>query len=230
MSAKTDDNDEIEFSVFERQLKAPFSPHKIKWRVADFRGSSSEALYYIDARDVMDRLDEVFGIGRWTTEYTDMETRCVCKLSVSFHGGWGWVHKSDVGTPSTFESEKGMYSDALKRAAVQLGIGRYLYDDEIFERRRFPVENKRFTKEANEEIYQIVEKHYRLYTNPKASLLNALFQSATNLADLKAHYANNKALVEELKEQDAESAQYIAKLYKRRGSTLKRIEEQNNNG
>jgi len=35
--------------------------------------------------------------------------------------------RSDVGTPANTEPVKSAYSDALKRAAVQWGIGRYLY-------------------------------------------------------------------------------------------------------
>jgi hypothetical protein len=224
MTAKTEESDDATFEILEKQLKAPFSPNQIKWRASNFNGNKSSALLYLDARDVMDRLDEVFGIGRWTTEYTDLETRCVCKLSVSFNG-WGWVHKSDVGTQSTFEGEKGMYSDALKRAAVQFGVGRYLYDDGILESKSFATSNKRFTKEADEEIYTLVELHYRTYANPKANLLLALFTSATTFKELKTYYSDNKGVVDELKEEDSEAALFVANIFKKRGSALKRIEE-----
>ena len=49
-------------------LKAPFPPNRIKWRASNFRGGKSTALLYIDARDVMERLDEVVGINNWMTE------------------------------------------------------------------------------------------------------------------------------------------------------------------
>ena len=220
--------------TLERQLKAPFPPNRIKWRASNFRGNKSQALLYLDARDVMDRLDEVFGMERWSTEYTDLESRCVCKLSVAFvptsNNGEPsyfseWVSKSDVGTQSTFEGEKGMYSDALKRAAVQFGIGRYLYDDDILGGKSFATSDKAFTKEANNEIYQIVESHYRVYSNPKSNLLKALFESATTFAELKSHYSDNKAVVEELKKEDAEAAAFVGAIFKRRGSALKKVEE-----
>lgn len=224
MSGKTEESDDANFDFIERQLKAPFSPNRIKWRASNFNGSSSQALLYLDARDVMDRLDEVFGIGRWSTEYSDLETRCVCKLGVSFNG-WGWVHKSDVGTQSTFEGEKGMYSDALKRAAVQFGVGRYLYDDNILEGKSFSTSNKRFTKEANDEIYLMVEAHHRSYSNPQANLLKALFQSATTYAEITSYYKDNKSVVEELKAADSEAAAYVGKIFKQRAGALKRVEE-----
>ncbi len=43
--------------------------------------------------------------------------------TLTVHG----VSKSDVGTASQWEASKGCASDALKRAAVHFGIGRYLY-------------------------------------------------------------------------------------------------------
>ena len=224
MTAQTEEADSAAFEVAEKQLKAPFSPNKIKWRASNFNGNKSSALLYLDARDVMDRLDEVVGVGRWTTDYTDLETRCVCKLSVSFNG-WGWIHKSDVGTQSTFEGEKGMYSDALKRAAVQFGVGRYLYDDNILENKSFEISSKRFTKEASDEIYKLVELHYRTFANAKANLLLALFQAATTFKELKQYYSDNKGVVDELKAEDSGAALYVATIFKQRGSALKRIEE-----
>jgi hypothetical protein len=38
-----------------------------------------------------------------------------------------WVWKSDCGTESQVEKQKGEASDAFKRAAVMWGIGRFLY-------------------------------------------------------------------------------------------------------
>jgi len=213
--------------VAEAGLKAPFAPNKIKWRAADFRGNQSSALLYLDARDVMDRLDEVVGINNWMTEYTDIENRCVCKLSVRYDNDFDWVLKSDLGTQSTFEGDKGMYSDALKRAAVQHGIGRYLYDDTILGSKRFPLENKKFTKEADEMIMAEVATHYRLFTNQKAVLLNTLFKSAMTYETIMEYYEENKSLVKELKEEDAIAAKAVGDSFKQWAKALKGME---NNG
>ena len=130
-----------------------------------------------------------------------------------------------MGTQSTFEGEKGMYSDALKRAAVQFGVGRYLYDDNILENKSFEISSKKFTKEANDEIYKLVELHYRTFANAKANLLLALFQAATTFKELKQYYTDNKGVVDELKAEDSGAALYVATIFKQRGSALKRIEE-----
>jgi len=49
----------------ERELKKPFPVIKIKWR----KGGGNKDLAYIDARDVMDRLDAIFGIAGWQVAY-----------------------------------------------------------------------------------------------------------------------------------------------------------------
>lgn len=52
-----------------------------------------------------------------------------CTLQVKIEGVW--ISKSDVGSPSeqpdAHDRVKASVSDALKRAAVKFGIGRYLY-------------------------------------------------------------------------------------------------------
>ena len=55
----------------ERQLKAPFPPEHIK-----SRPMGGKKLHYIDARNVMDRLDEVVGMGEWRDQY---RTRFSCE-------------------------------------------------------------------------------------------------------------------------------------------------------
>lgn len=215
----------VKVAVVETGLKSPFAPNKIKWRAADFRGGKSSALLYLDARDVMDRLDEVVGINNWMTEYTDIENRCVCKLSVRYDNDFDWVLKSDLGTQSTFEGDKGMYSDALKRAAVQHGIGRYLYDDSILGSERFPLDNKKFTKESDEMITKLVTYHYRMFTNQRAVHLNTLFSSAMNYKTIMEYYDLNKDVINELKEEDVVAAKAVGDSFKKWAKALKSMEE-----
>ena len=120
-----------------------------------------------------------------------------------------------------------MYSDALKRAAVQHGIGRYLYDDSILGKKRFPLDNKKFTKEADEMIMTEVATHYRLFTNQKAVMLNTLFKSAMTYKTIMEYYEENKSLVSELKEEDAVAAKAVGDSFKNWAKALKGME---NNG
>lgn len=109
-------------------LKSPFPPDRISWRV----GSTSKdkkkglALAYIDARDVMQRLDEVCGPENWQCDYPHAAQKTVCRIGIKVNGEWIW--KSNGAGDSDIEAEKGALSDAFKRAAVLWGIGQYLYD------------------------------------------------------------------------------------------------------
>jgi hypothetical protein len=112
------------------QLAAPFPPDQISWRVGtvfnkDGTESTAMVLAYLDARDVMDRLDEIVGPENWQCEYTHAHTKTVCKIGIKVAGEWVW--KADGAGDSDVEAEKGALSDAFKRAAVRWGIGRYLY-------------------------------------------------------------------------------------------------------
>ena len=118
--------------IFDR-LKAPFPPDQISWRVQSVakswtpeKGGKGLALCYIDARDVMDRLDEVVGADCWQDEYPTVGTTTVCRISIKMPNG-DWVHREDGAGATDVEAEKGSLSDAFKRCAVKWGIGRYLY-------------------------------------------------------------------------------------------------------
>jgi len=105
-------------------LAAPFAPGVVKQR----KGPKSKMLEYIDARDVMDRLDKVIKPENWKDEYLPgPEGGILCKLSIMISGEW--VSKSDVAENTNIAPVKGGCSDAFKRAAVKWGIARYLYQD-----------------------------------------------------------------------------------------------------
>jgi len=113
------------------RLKAPFDPKVIHWRVGAttakkegvkaWEATSGIALAYVDARDVMKRLDDVCG-DYWQVEYPF--DGC-CRIGVKIGDEWIW--RSNGAGDTDVEAEKGRYSDAFKRAAVLWGVGRYLY-------------------------------------------------------------------------------------------------------
>ena len=108
-------------------LKEPFPIDVIHWRVGATTKEKDKgiALAYIDARDVMKRLDEVMGIDGWQCKYQVEGNVAVCELSLKINGEW--ITKSDGAGETDYEGEKGKLSDAFKRAAVRFGVGRYLY-------------------------------------------------------------------------------------------------------
>jgi hypothetical protein len=110
------------------ELKAEFPRGAISWRAQSLNkeGTSAMALAYIDARDVMARLDDVCGPAGWQCRYPHAGAKTVCEIGVWHNDQWIW--KADGAGDSDIEAEKGALSDAFKRAAVRWGIGRYLYD------------------------------------------------------------------------------------------------------
>ncbi len=112
------------------RLVAPFGVADVKFKPAVVSNGQALALAYVSARAIQDRLDSVFGPGGWQDEYDCLPSgSVVCRLRCLIEGTW--VTKCDVGSPSEQPDEgdrtKAAFSDALKRAAVKFGIGRYLY-------------------------------------------------------------------------------------------------------
>lgn len=117
------------------KLAAPFDADNVSWRVGtvsnkEGRDPTGLALAYLDARDVMDRLDVVCGPAGWACSYSHANGKTVCDISIRVSrsdGSAEWVSKADGAGDTDIEAEKGALSDAFKRAAVRWGIGRYLY-------------------------------------------------------------------------------------------------------
>jgi hypothetical protein len=123
-------------SVWEimQALAAPFREGTVSWKPQTLSKDGAKALAcaYIDARVVMSRLDEVLGIDNWQDSYDFLPDGSVlCRLQIRLPGG-EWIVKSDVGSESDQKDigdrHKAAVSDALKRAAVKVGVGRFLYD------------------------------------------------------------------------------------------------------
>ena len=111
-------------------LAAAFAPSEVKFKPGAVSGTRALALPYVDSRVVQDRLDEVLGLDGWQDQYTPLpDGSVVCELRCRIGGEW--IVKTDVGGPSEQpdggDRLKAAFSDALKRAAVKFGIGRYLY-------------------------------------------------------------------------------------------------------
>lgn len=116
-------------------LVRPFAPAEIKSRP----GRGGLKFSYVDARVVGIRLDEAFGPFGWsfTVAVVDLAAAVVKgTLTVTFPADETnparVVVREDFGYPNNpddpeAEGLKSASSDALKRCAVQLGIGRHLY-------------------------------------------------------------------------------------------------------
>jgi hypothetical protein len=110
-----------------RKLKPSEIQVKVKQFVNKGDSWSVLCLLYKNARVDMAILDEVFGPKNWEKRYELVNGNLFCTVSVWDEAKSAWVSKSDVGTESDTEAEKGEASDAFKRACTNWGIGRELY-------------------------------------------------------------------------------------------------------
>ncbi len=108
------------------------TPADVELRVAQIQqttyGTYVTLLCYKDARCDMNILDEVFGKTNWKRTHEVLNGNLFCILSIWDEEKQQWVPKEDVGTESNTEATKGQASDSFKRASVNVGIGRELYD------------------------------------------------------------------------------------------------------
>lgn len=109
------------------KLSAPFLPSEIEWRIGATNKdkTSGIALPYITNRAIMNRLDETVGITNWKNEFYIQDKSKICGISIRINNEW--ITKYDGADDTNIEATKGGISNAMKRAAVQWGIGRYLY-------------------------------------------------------------------------------------------------------
>ena len=153
-----------------------------QWRVQSFSKNypTAQCVAYIDARDVMDILDEVVGQENWQCDYKEVKGNMYSGIGIYLNGQWIW--KWDCGTESNTEAEKGEASDSFKRSAVKWGVGRFLYDmpiqylktDKKKEGNNFP----NLIDESGQKIRDLTE-----YLNNKLIKKRGNYSSGQKLAD-----------------------------------------------
>lgn len=117
---------------------------EIECRVQQVTDKSLVLLLYKNARCDMNILDETVGAENWQREHYECKGNLFCRVSLNIHfddlnSPIVWVSKSDCGTESNTEKEKGEASDSFKRACVNWGIGRELYTAPLI---RIPLTDK----------------------------------------------------------------------------------------
>ncbi len=118
------------------QLRRPPAPGAVRFKIQNTTDAAAQIASYVDARLVFDRLDHVCG-GRWWATFEPLPKALVpppvdddgqllrhppvfVRCQLTLYG----VTRQDVGDG---HDPKAAFSDAIKRAAVQFGIGRALY-------------------------------------------------------------------------------------------------------
>ncbi|MEM0961582.1 MAG: Rad52/Rad22 family DNA repair protein [Bacteroidota bacterium] len=121
------------------RLAAPFPASDVEWKPGATTRDKSKglAMAYLTSRAVQQRFDDVCGPADWRNEFREGPGGGVlCGISIRVERedasgnplGADWVTKWDGADNSQVEAVKGGLSGSMKRAAVQWGVGRYLYE------------------------------------------------------------------------------------------------------
>jgi len=125
-----DNKDNKEY--LKKTIESLSQPLPYKWKLQSYTKDKSKALCvaYIDARDVNERLNTVCEFG-YHTEHYSLGTDIYCRIGLIMPDG-SVIWRSDVGESNNeTEKSKTAASDSFKRAAVQFGVGRFLYELDI---------------------------------------------------------------------------------------------------
>jgi hypothetical protein len=129
-----------------KKLREPFDVRFVNWKINNYSGDKTKAMitFYLDARAVQHRLNQVLGVEGWSFSFseldkdqgvhgkltvyifTDNPEKPKSKDECIIHE----VTREDVGYASTTNKDewyKDAVSDALKRCAVHFGVGHFLY-------------------------------------------------------------------------------------------------------
>lgn len=169
-------------------------PLPVKWRVQSSNEKAAVCVAYIDARDAMDRLDDVVGPANWQRDHKEIKGQMYCGVAVKCNGEWSW--KWDNGSESNQDPSKGEASDSFKRACVNWGLGRFLYDLPIVKTKTIAREYKGKTyhdpaDDSGQKIWDLSKHINRFLESSKKPLPENRF------ADMLTAIQDNKFSIEE---------------------------------
>lgn len=117
-----------------RTLKA----EEIECRPAMVKDNKATMLLYIDSRAVVRLLNETVGQTNWCMEFEDVNGQLVGKMGIWDEDKGVFVYKSDTGSESNIEAQKGLFSDCYKRCLSRWGV------DELYSAPRIVVEDDKY--------------------------------------------------------------------------------------
>lgn len=127
--------DDINQQQIYKELRKPFSINYVNWKINSYGSNGSKAMitFHIDARAVQQRLNDVLGITGWSFTWAEASDIGAVHGTLEIRVDGVVVEKEDVGyanmvgTGQKSEYLKDAVSDSLKRCAVHVGVGQFLY-------------------------------------------------------------------------------------------------------
>lgn len=95
---------------------------EIEIRVQFAKNGKTKCLCYINSRAAVSLLNETIGAFNWQTDFKEVNGLTICQLSIWDEDKKQWITKSDTGSESNIEANKGLISDAYKRCLARWGF------------------------------------------------------------------------------------------------------------
>ena len=95
---------------------------EIEVRVQSVKNGKATMLLYMNSRVVTDLLDETVGNMNWCSEFQSVDGKVICRIGIWDDEKGIFIYKSDTGSESNIEAEKGQFSDCYKRCLSRWGV------------------------------------------------------------------------------------------------------------
>ncbi len=196
------------YKKIQRALSQPFPQEDLEWRVQSAGETNgrfwARIIAYVTNRAIQQRLDDTVGINGWRNEFLPLPNSvgngAMCGISIKF--GDEWVTKYDGADNTHVEATKGGLSASMKRAAVQFGIGRYLYDIEAHYATCISVEAWKRLQQNERDQYERTQTKDKKVFYWKPPELDARFLPKKHIG--KPTYETIKKLIAETDTNEAE--------------------------
>lgn len=178
---------------------------EIEVRPQSVKNGKVTMLLYIDSRAVVSLLNETVGNMNWTSEFYEANGQMIGKIAIYDEDRDIWVSKSDTGSESNIEAEKGLVSDIYKRVLSRWGVQelysapRITWDDDGYGNTGYKVSYIAYDENRNIISLQIVNrwgkeafKWEKGTEIPHASQKPVNEPKISNMDILKTFYEQNK--------------------------------------
>lgn len=178
---------------------------EIEVRPQSVKNGKATMLLYIDSRAVVSLLNETVGNMNWTSEFYEANGQMIGKIAIYDEDRDIWVSKSDTGSESNIEAEKGLVSDIYKRVLSRWGVQelysapRITWDDDGYGNTGYKVSHIAYDENRNIISLQIVNrwgkeafKWEKGTEIPHASQKPVNEPKISNMDILKTFYEQNK--------------------------------------
>lgn len=141
---------------------------EIEVRPQSIKNGKATMLLYIDSRAVVSLLNETVGNMNWQSEFYQVGEQTIGKIGIYDEDRDIWVWKSDVGSESNVEAEKGKISDTYKRILSRFGVQelysapRITIDDDGYGNSGYKVSHIQYDENRNIISLQIVNRWGKL--------------------------------------------------------------------